>query len=105
MWETIQQLGTAIVFLFQVALPAVALFFLMGLGQLAEPELPTKTYVAWLGGYGVFVYGLMRFQRQAILARDDSDWTLFACWKCFLVIASWPFTLPVDDSFAREPYG
>jgi hypothetical protein len=82
MWETIQQLGTAIVFLFQVALPAVALFFLMGLGQLAEPELPTKTYVAWLGGYGVFVYGLMRFQRQAILA---------------LPVAFWDNSLPVEN--------
>lgn len=74
MRETIQQLGMAVVVLFQVAIPAVFLFFLMGLGQLAEPEQPTSNYVAWLGGYGVLIYGVIRFQRQAILALPVKFW-------------------------------
>jgi hypothetical protein len=74
MRETIQQLGMAVAVLFQVAIPAVFFFFLVGLGQLAEPDQSIETYLVWLSGYGVLMYGLIRFQRKAILASSVRFW-------------------------------
>ena len=74
MRETLQQLGMAVVVFFQVALPAVFLFFLVGLGQLAEPSNSLAHYSAWLSGYGILIYGLLRFQRHAILGTAIKYW-------------------------------
>jgi hypothetical protein len=74
MRETIKQLSMAIVVLFQVAIPAVFMFFLVGLGQLAESGQPISTYMAWLGGYGILIYGVFRFQRHAVLASTVTYW-------------------------------
>ncbi len=74
MREAILQLGAAVVVLFQVAIPAVFLFFLMGLGQLADPGVSPSDYAIWLGGYGILMYCLMRFQRNAILALPIKFW-------------------------------